>query len=306
MAHRLCYSFLVPDASTFLLPTCNDAVKWNALHASVERSEVVKAFDFFREHSLEPILIKGWAATRYYPTDIPRYSTDIDLAFSNSDFARANSLLSRTERRGLPLDLHNELRHLDPLLWTDLFDRSMLVDLDGVQVRVLSDEDHLRVLCVHWLTDGGANKDRLWDIYYAVDRRQKDFDWSSCLDVVSEDRRRWVIYTIGLAHRYLDLKIDDLPFADDAKELPKWILNTVEREWASNIRLQPLLMFTDQPKMLWQQILKRMPPNPIHSTVDVEGSFDSRFRLHYQVKSIVKRSFPMIKKIIVSLKANNS
>lgn len=273
-----------------------DNTRWNRLRLRRSEMLIVGAFRFFRAHGVEPILIKGWAAARFYPDDNPRFFGDTDLAVSAAAYDRAVELLHTPEGSTLGVDLHREMRHLDGLSWDALFARSELVDLDGVPVRILCAEDHLRVLCVHWLNDGGQYKERLWDIYYAVARRPPEFDWEKCLDCVSETRRGWVITTIGLAHRYLDLPIDGLPFADDARKIPEWVINCVEKEWKSEVRLRPLQVFIYRPLRLLEQIKKRIPPNPIQATIDMEGKFDNRTRVFYQIGSILKRIGPSIRR----------
>ena len=274
-----------------------DAEKWNILQRAVEEMSVKTAFGIFRSHGIEPVLIKGWAAGRSYPIDRFRTSSDIDLAVSEDDYDRAIKLARSDESKGLILDIHRELRHLDTVSWNEIVGRSELVDIGDVKVRVPSDEDHLRILCVHWLTDGGWFRDRLWDIYYAMENRPDDFDWELCLSAVSPNRRRWVTCTIGLAHRYLGLNIDELPFRNEAANLPRWLVKAVEKEWASGVRLLPLQDFVNKPADLVRQIRKRLPPNPISATVDVEGSFDSRFRIHYQLGSMLKRLGPSVPRL---------
>lgn len=274
-----------------------DAEKWNVLQRAVEERSVKTAFELFRSHGIEPVLIKGWAAGRNYPIDKFRTSSDIDVAVSEDDYDRAIKLARSDESKGLILDIHRELRHLDTVSWNEIVGRSELVDIGDVKVRVPSDEDHLRILCVHWLTDGGWFRDRLWDIYYAMENRPDDFDWELCLSAVSPNRRRWVTCTIGLAHRYLGLNIDELPFRNEAANLPRWLVKAVEKEWASGVRLLPLQDFVNKPADLVRQIRKRLPPNPISATVDVEGSFDSRFRIHYQLGSMLKRLGPSVPRL---------
>jgi len=264
--------------------------RWTSIFAAAGARSVVQAFRLFREKRIEPILIKGWAASRAYPVGHTRIYTDVDLAFDCNDFDRATRIVRDAEVSGLAIDLHNELRHLDTVAWPDLFSNSVLVDLEGEKVRVLRYEDHLRVLCVHFLTDGAWFRERLWDIYYAVDRRGSDFDWSRCLDVVADHRRRWIICVIGLAHRYLDLDVESLPFADEARRLPKWLIESVERQWSGAERLVPLVTVAHDRRQMMRQLTMRFPPEPIYSTIDMEGSFDSRFRFHYQMGSFVRRS----------------
>ena len=272
--------------------------KWEFLQKAVEERSVKTAFGLYQNQGIEPILIKGWAAAVNYPSGKFRHSSDIDLAVAESKYDAAIEIARSADAKGLNLDIHRELRHLDSVPWKDIVGRSSVVQLDESNIRIPSAEDHLRILCVHWLTDGGWFRERLWDIYYAVDNRPPGFDWSMCLDVVSRNRRLWVVYSVGLAHRYLGLNIDDLPFRDEAASVPRWLVRAVEREWESSVRLLPLQDFLDRPADLMRQIAKRLPPNPISATIDVEGSFDSRFRIHYQVGSILKRVGPSFKRLV--------
>lgn len=279
---------------TFL--TDND--RWGVLSQKVSEARVASAFDRILSLGVEPILIKGWAAAQWYPESVFRYYGDTDLAVSSSDFETLTGLSREDPSILAGVDLHRELRHLDTVAWEDLFERSQVVEVNGTAIRVLAPEDHLRVLAVHWLNDGGAYKEKLWDIYYAVANRPSAFDWDLCLNIVSIKRRRWIISAIGLAHKYLDLDIDDLAFADEAKSLPEWLTRTVESEWASDVRLRPLETCLKDSSEMIRQIKKRFPPNPIQATVEVEGEFDDGGRALYQIKDIMKRTAPSIRRIV--------
>ena len=278
-----------------------DEQRWYLLTLKKAEGMIASAFRGLRAHGIEPVLIKGLAAARNYPDCVPRFFGDIDLAVSREDHPRALELVA-DEKSGVGgVDLHRELRHLDSLDWATLLERSETIPVEGEPIRILSPEDHLRVLCVHWLTDGGEDKDRLWDIFYAVQNRPQSFDWGKCLDVVGPNRRGWVIATIGLAHKYLGLEIDDLPFAQEARRLPTWLTRSIERSWSENITLRPLHTALDDIRTLLTQVRKRIPPNPIQATIDCEGAFDDGSRVGYQIRDVFIRLWPSIPRVVPAL-----
>ncbi len=278
-----------------------DEYRWYLLAKKRSEGLIVNAFREYRKHGIEPILIKGWAAARNYPPDHPRFFGDVDLAVAESDYPKAQQLLEREDSPIEGVDLHRELRTLDTLSWETLLANSELTELDGEMIRVLSPEDHLRVMVVHWLTNGGESRERLWDIAYAVKNRPPNFDWAKCLNVVSRERRGWVIATIGLAHLYLGIDISDLPFKDEASRVPRWLTRSVERSWKSGVLQAPLHTRLRDPRALLTQLRKRIPPNPIQATVDCEGAFDEGSRFRYQVKDVFIRLGPSIRRVIPAI-----
>lgn len=275
----------------------NDERRWNMLQRKAQEVRVGRAFELLRSEGIEPILIKGFAAGRNYPDSIVRLSIDTDLAVAEADYERAAAIAVSSAADGLAIDLHRALRHLDTLPWNDLFENSKLVEIDGGTVRVLRPEDHLRVLCVHWLNDGASNKDRLWDIYYAVENRAPDFDWHRFLDPVSSRRRRWLVCTIGLASHFLGLDLSDPPIKAEARDLPDWLIETVEREWASETKHVPMEAAIKDRKVLIKQFIKRFRPNPIRATIEMEGSLDARTRIFYQIANFFMRIAPSFRRV---------
>jgi hypothetical protein len=271
---------------------------WNLLQIKAQQTKIVVAILLFRSHGIEPILIKGWAAARNYPPGGTRRPGDVDLAVSPDQYTKAYRLSREPDLLRCNVDLHCGLRSLDSVPWSKLFDRSQLVDLDGQLIRVLSDEDHLRVLCTHWLIDGGGYKDKLWDIYYAVENRAANFDWTRCLDAAGHVRRGWVVCGISVAHHFLGLDISDLPIRDEAKHLPKWIVRTIEREWKRSYRLEPVLTSTHDGWLLVDQIARRIPPNPIRCTIEAGGDIYGNRRFLYQLVIMKRRAAPFLKDLI--------
>ena len=101
--------------------------------------------------------------------------------------------------------------------------------------------------------------------------------------------------TVGLASRYLGLDLAGTPIKDEAAGLPSWLIKTVEKEWASDTKLEPLHSSLKDPKLFVKQLGKRLRPNPIWATVHMEGSFDAKTRIFYQVGSWFKRILPSLR-----------
>ena len=280
--------------------------RWTLIKQKANEAKAVRAFELFRAHGLDPILIKGVAAALNYPTSQFRDSVDLDLAVDPDEFYRANELIHSPAAVGLSIDLHRGLRHLDLLDWADLYDNSIETELGEGTIRVLRPEDHLRILCVHWLTDGGANRHRLWDIYYAIENRPIDFDWDRCLKSAGPRRHRWIECTAAMASRSLGLDLSDTPLKGAEGRLPTWFVSTVESEWSDKTLFRPLRDSMDDLPTFLRQLRKRLPPNPIAATVLQNGSLDARTRIFYQLGSMASRSGRSLISIFEGLRARFS
>lgn len=265
------------------------------LMTKVQAERIRRAFVFFREREIEPILIKGWAIARFYPNECERFSADVDLAVNPDVYPQALELTERFLRGKLTIDLHRGLEQFDNLSFEDLFENSRLVDLNDIKVRVLRHEDHLRLLAVHWLRDGGIFRERLWDIHYGLKNRPADFDWDRFLGTTDEKRRKWIIGAIALAQRYTDLNVEDTPIADEVKNprlLPKWMLRTLEKEWKDPVKLIPLDAVMEDRREFWRQLKKRFPPNPLAASLYTNAPLNDFPRLPYQIINIFQRVLP--------------
>jgi hypothetical protein len=276
--------------------------RWLILRAKIAEENIKSALRLFQKSGIEPILIKGWAAAREYPERYQRIFGDIDLSVAPELYEKSVELVATEEAGKLHIDLHCGLRHLDTLEWEKLFANSKVEFIDEVPVRILCIEDHLRVLCVHWLTDGGAYKERLLDIFYLLQNNTTRFDWEKCFAPIDENRREWIIKTIAVVHKYHQLDISKMPFAEELDSVPGWFTKALEKEWASGTKLQPIHVFIDNKKELWKQLKKRFPPNAIQATIEMEGKFDESSRVIYQLGSILQRFKPSIRRTVLFLK----
>jgi hypothetical protein len=273
--------------------------RWKILQQQVQEKRIGQIFKVLNENHVEAILLKGWAAARNYPQPFERVSVDVDVAVRPESFADCANILRVNKVVGY--DLHKGLSRLDTVDWSVLYARAEQVKIGEVSVKILSAEDHLRVLCAHWLGDGGAGRERLWDIFYAVRNRRRNFDWNICLNAAGAKRRNWIVCALGLAEKYLKLDLNETPVSSETKSIPAWVFKTVEKEWRRGLRLKPLHTCLGDGRELYEQIKLRLPPNPIQATIENEAIFDESVRLPLQIRSMYRRFMPGVKKIKTSL-----
>ncbi len=272
----------------------DSAQRYKLINYKVQEYRIGKAWKRFESAGFKPILIKGWAVSVYYPKPWEREFVDLDLIFAPHEFEAAENFV-KGQSFEIQVDIHCGPRHLDSLSFEKLFENSVLKQCGETPVRVLSEEDHLRVLSIHWLNDGGADRQRLWDIVNTIENRSSDFDWGKCLGVVNSKRRRWVVCAIGIAYKYLGLELTNTPLAQEVQILPKWLIRSIEKEW-SEVPLIPLQGYWHDKKGMWKQIKKRFPPNAVTATILMEGDFDRYPRFIYQYANLVSRLFPSLKR----------
>jgi hypothetical protein len=285
------------------------------LSALIHEREIKQVLSLLSDAGIEPVLVKGWVMARLYPDRALRPYGDIDLCVPECQFAQVRRTLKRVETIAGPfVDLHAGFANIGGAAhprartdesWHELLERSHLVLLDDQPVRVLSPEDHLRILCLHLLRSGAWRPPWLCDVALAVESRSRNFDWNLCLgrDSLHAD---WVACTIGLAHHLLGARVDDTPVAERARRLPRWLVPALLRQWGryrsqratqSARPARPGLKKT----ALALGDLYRRGDNPVRSTARLRGQFDHWPRFPYQLAELFLRTteFPKQLKLLV-------
>ncbi len=264
------------------------AYRLTAARHALLAQHVRDAFAAMRARGVEPLLGKGWAIAREYPSPGIRPYGDVDLYVRAEQHAAAATAIGES---GAPLDLHRGFAELDDRDPEVLLARSRVVDVEGIAVRVLSPEDHFRLLALHMLRHGALRPLWLCDVALATESRPADFDWA-CFASGSRRRTAWVGHALRLAHEVLGARLDGVPAALVARALPAWAVDAVHAAWGEPVTAQgarsPMAAELARPGRLWAALRERWP-NGIEATVGVGGGFSRAPRLPYQLGASVVR-----------------
>ncbi len=268
------------------------AYRLYTLQAARHERDLGQIFALLHENNVEAILVKGWAVARLYPKPGLRPYGDIDLCVRPNDYRRADTLLNSRESNHYNVDLHRGFALLDHHSWEELYSRSVEQNLEDNCVRLLCAEDHLRVLCFHFLREGAWRPLWLCDIAVALESRPADFDWNLFLGS-NRKRAGWFVCTILLAHKLLQASFEEVPPAITAKSLPRWFVGAVLKAWQvrsmQRRHLTPMTTAWRTPAYA----LKGLPdhwPNPIEGTIGVRGPFNELPRLPFQIGNCLGRT----------------
>jgi hypothetical protein len=263
------------------------AYRYSALGAALQDRVIIRVVQLLRQAGIEPILVKGWAVSRLYPQPGLRPYGDIDLAVPPAQYALAQQVLEEAELGEPWVDLHSGFAKLDNTPFHTLYARSELITLGDYSVRVLTSEDHLRILCLHLLRHGAWRPLWLCDVAALTEARPADFDWDRCLG--TGNRAEAVICTIRLAHKLLGLAIDDLPLRVRTRPLPAWLVAAVRTQWEAPYPGNqppasygaPLATYLRRPAGLPNALRQRWP-DPIASTFFLSAPYNDLPRLPFQ------------------------
>ena len=262
------------------------AYRVHALQGAIHEQQISRVVSLLREAGVEPLLVKGWAATRFYPEPGLRPYGDIDLLVRPEQHALAREAL--VAGAPAPVDLPRGLADLDDHEMEDVFARSRLVSLCDVDVRIPSSEDHLRLLCLHALRHGVSRALWLCDIAAALEARPSVFDWDRLL---AGDPRRSeaVVVALGLARAVLGAEPGTTPVASRAERLPPWLVPATLRQWGKGSGLrEPMGSFLRHPRGAFAELRKHWP-NPIEGTMGVGAPWNAWPRLPFQLTHVLVR-----------------
>jgi hypothetical protein len=265
-----------------------DAYRVHVLQAAVHERTLARVTGRLAAVGIEAVLVKGWAIARSYPEQGLRPCGDVDLCVSPADFSAAQSALPPAEFAGC-VDLHRGFEKFGDRTWDDMLARSSVATVGGSPVRLLSADDHVCVLCLHFLRHGGWRALWLCDVALALESRPSGFDWDRVLGA-SRRQTEGIACTVGLAHDLLGARVDDTPLSARVRRLPRWLAPAVLREWgAPQRRRLPMASFIAQPFSALRESLWHFA-NPIEATLTVGGPWNNWPRLPLQIADAVLRT----------------
>lgn len=272
------------------------AYRLQSLQSEIQEQKIEKVFRLLRQASLDAILAKGWVAAGLYPDRTLRPYGDIDICVRSRDYKSVAELFSSPEGNDCWIDLHRQFSEIGNRSVEELFSRSKIQSIGQEKARVLGDEDHLALLCIHLLKHGAWRPLWLCDVAAAMESPPTGFDWELCLGN-DKTRADWIKSAFGLAHRLLGARTDKLPVHMHTLAVPGWLETIVLQQWSNPYAAyQPPMNHPVPMADLWRRPsglidgLRQRWPNPIIATISVHGQLNELPRLPYQVANCIARA----------------
>ncbi|HEX5734971.1 MAG TPA: nucleotidyltransferase family protein [Blastocatellia bacterium] len=265
------------------------AYYFHTIRAAYHEYEVEQVFRLLRAAGLEPVLMKGWAVARLYPESGLRPYGDVDLFIRPRERRKAAAVLASNEGVKLNVDIeHEEFACVSDRAADDLCARSKLVTLGETHVRILGDEDHLRMLCLHTLRHHAWRPLWLCDIGVVVESLPEGFDWEICLGA-NKREANWVACLVELASQVLGVQPRGDFVSRASSKLPRWVGPALLRDWGrwhgpgpAELAATAFVKNVKSPSRMIGEIISRWD-RPIKATVEMRGPFNQFLRLPFQI-----------------------
>lgn len=262
-----------------------DAYRWTLLTNARDELDIQRVVSALRAAGIEPLLVKGWTNSLLYPEPGLRPFGDIDLCVDPDRYAEATSVI-RGFSPTVPLgvDLHIGLLKnfrrvaLDDQPFEQMLAAAEVRDLNGVEIRTPCPEDHLRLLCLHFLGLFHAGWRPIWlcDIAAAVEAAPRGFDWERVLRGGGRNAQL-IAASLMLAERLLGAASGRTPLAAEEKALPGWVIDNVLTLWgragSPHIRTSPMRSHLNGSGGLLSAVAARWPSG-------LEATIHSQTRLN--------------------------
>lgn len=274
--------------------TLQSSYRYTTVHVGRHEAEIERVFSVLDAAEIPALLVKGWSVARHYPEPGVRPYVDIDIFVAPADAARAEATLRENDCEKYFVEVHAGPKHLDAEPIADWFARSSEVALGNTMIRLPAHEDHFRALCVHWLHHGAVRAAGLCDIALFLEKFGAEMDWDLCLRG-SRQRAGWIGCTVGLARELFAADTSATPLADAHEKLPRWMVPQLLNIWSDPLGRgavipPPLHASLAHPLRAIGELRARWPPNPLHATIELHGSFNAWPRLPYQAANFVART----------------
>ena len=207
-----------------------------------------------RKSGVEPIVTKGWAVARYYPSPANRPYGDVDISVRPDQAVLAREILESFGNGSPVVDLHVGIPDLGSATWNAVFTRTRLVELNGFPLRVLAREDQFQLLVGHLLRHFCNRPLNLVDIAVLLEGEQ-DMNWELCLRG-SHAWRRWVLATAALARQLLGAELPDPLERQCPARAPSWLESATLWHWGGGDQLNQRAVLS-RPCEWWPTIAHR-------------------------------------------------
>ena len=267
-----------------------DAHRMHILHAGLHDQHLSQVLTALGDAGVRPIVFKGWDSSRLYPDRGMRPFGDIDLLIPPSQLEFARETLR--DHGGLTdVDLEHPVEMGGSSL-NELFERAVPTEHGGVEVLTLSDEDRLRVLCIHFLKSGGWRPLNLCDIAAVLEGGGVS-DASTCL-TTSRAVVSWVGSTIACARDLLGADLGASPWAGGLPPAPRWLTKAIIEAWGHPFPAEwgpapPLLPPLSDPVGVARNLPQRWP-SPVVSTIMTGSPVNRLPRPPFQLAYLARRA----------------